>query len=466
MDRREFLQLMGAASAGAVLAKSGALRSMGLSRSGDSTSTSLPNPNTSTQPIVVGKGSTPITMWVQLFGPAVIWFHTAASNYASKNPDVTITVLPVPYTSLQSKILPSIAAGTEADIMFAYNDWFFSNDVTELFLNLSKYMGGAKTLDAIAYPSALSAVALPAGQAYYVPDLAGIRGASLTVNATQFEKKGINYLNLATWDDVISAAKELTEFKGSTMVRSGLSPITGLANLAMLQSWVWQLGGEFYNTETGKWNFSTAEGKAAAQALYDLYWTDKVASFDLANINNETTQFQRGLVSSNLNGMWQISSIEETVPGFSADAIVTPLLTGHTASVWDPDAISVITLSKALESDQSKLQHCVGLLEELTSASSTLSVFGSYSGATALKSVYASPDLAKERFGKVVARIGPTVWKLGRYNRDHVSNKMPAVTELTLGLQKQTSLTSALASVDTYLNQQESEARQRLGLHT
>ena len=283
MDRREFLQLMGAASAGAVLAKSGALRSMGLSRSGDSTSTSLPNPNTSTQPIVVGKGSTPITMWVQLFGPAVIWFHTAASNYASKNPDVTITVLPVPYTSLQSKILPSIAAGTEADIMFAYNDWFFSNDVTELFLNLSKYMGGAKTLDAIAYPSALSAVALPAGQAYYVPDLAGIRGASLTVNATQFEKKGINYLNLATWDDVISAAKELTEFKGSTMTRSGLSPITGLANLAMLQSWVWQLGGEFYNTETGKWNFSTAEGKAAAQALYDLYWTDKVASFDLAN---------------------------------------------------------------------------------------------------------------------------------------------------------------------------------------
>ena len=82
----------------------------------------------------------------------------------------------------------------------------------------------------------------------------------------------------------------------------------------------------------------------------------------------------------------------------------------------------------------------MGLLEELTSASSTLSVFGSYSGATALKSVYASPDLAKERFGKVVARIGPTVWKLGRYNRDHVSNKMPAVTELTLGLQKQTSL--------------------------
>ena len=44
MDRREFLQLMGAASAGAVLAKSGALRSMGLSRSGDSTSTFTAQP--------------------------------------------------------------------------------------------------------------------------------------------------------------------------------------------------------------------------------------------------------------------------------------------------------------------------------------------------------------------------------------------------------------------------------------
>ena len=109
MDRREFLQVMGAASVGAAIGKSGALKSMGLSRSGDSTSTTLPNPNTSTQPIVVGKGSIPITMWVQLFGPAVIWFHTAASSYASKNPDVTITVLPVPYTSLQSKVLPSIA---------------------------------------------------------------------------------------------------------------------------------------------------------------------------------------------------------------------------------------------------------------------------------------------------------------------------------------------------------------------
>ena len=99
----------------------------------------------------------------------------------------------------------------------------------------------------------------------------------------------------------------------------------------------------------------------------------------------------------------------------------------------------------------------MGLLEELTSASSTLAVFNSYSGATALKSVYASPSLATERFGKVVARVGPTVWKLGRYNQDRVSNKMPAVTELTLGLQKQTSLSQALANVDSYLNQQENQ---------
>ena len=361
-------------------------------------------------------------MWVQLFGPAVIWFHTAASNYASKNPDVTITVLPVPYTSLQQNL--AVDSGRHR---------------SRYHVRLQRLVLLERRHGAVPQPQQVYGRRQDTGR-YRVPvgtfrrriasrpSLLRPRPGRHTRRQFDrqrdpFEKKGINYLNLATWDDVISAAKELTEFKGSTMIRSGLSPITGLANLAMLQSWVWQLGGEFYNTETGKWNFSTAEGKAAAQALYDLYWTDKVASFDLANINNETTQFQRGLVSSNLNGMWQISSIEETVPGFSADAIVTPFLTGYTAPVWDPDEISVITLSKALESDQTKLQHCVGLLEELTSASSTLSVFGSYSGATALKSVYASPDLAKERFGKVVARIGPTVWKLGRYNRDHVSKR-------------------------------------------
>ena len=470
MDRREFLKLAGASSAGLFLARNSSVtRRQTQSQVHHGTTTTTVNPNTSTAPVVIGHGSTPITMWVQLFGPTVIWFEEAAKAVSRRNPDVKITVLPLPYASLQSKILPSIAAGTEADIMMAYDDWFYANDVSQLFLDISKYVGGAKRIDSLAFPAALTAVSMPAGSVYYMPDLAGVRGAALTVNAAQFEAKGVNYLKLHTWADVVSAAQELTETKHGKIVRAGLSPITGVVgHLNLLQSWVWQLGGEFYNAANGHWKFSTEEGMAAAQELYDLFWKYKVSSFDLVTggINsNETTQFQRGLVSSNLNGMWQVSSIEETVPGFRADAVVTPVLTGAVKKVWDLGEISVITLSKRLSSDGTKLKACVDLLLELSSASTTLGVFNSYSGSTALKSVYKDRSaLLKERYGAIVERIGPAVWPIARYAQYHVSDMTTAGTSLTRALQKQISIKEALANIDRYLNEQERLARQRLRL--
>ncbi len=118
---------------------------------------------------------------------------------------------------------------------------------SRLFLPLDKYMGGRAGLNQLVFSNALDSLATPHNTTYYIPWAAGVRGSVTTVNATQYKAKGIDYTKFSTWDDVVNAAKELTVFKNGKMTRSGLSPINGAR--VMIQSWIWQMGGNFYNPE-------------------------------------------------------------------------------------------------------------------------------------------------------------------------------------------------------------------------
>jgi len=450
-NRREFLTIVAGASAAALMMTPGghanAARSPGLGTVG---------PTPTPAPIHVGTGQVAITMWVQDFGPAIDWYRKAAQAYNKKQPNVSITVQVIPYADLKAKVIPSVAAGTEADIIMGYNDWFVATDVSRLFLPLDKYVGGRAALEKIVFPKSLNAISTPNNTVYYLPFIAGLRAAVTTVNAAQYTAKGIHYKELKTWDDLVKAAKELTTYSGGRMTRSGLSPING--EWVLMKNWIWQEGGNFFNYNTGQWKLSTPEGEAAAQRLYDLFWKDRVCSFDL--VSKEFDDFTRGRVSTELDGSWTVGA--QAAAGLDVDAIVTPPLTHAKSDIIFPDEIAVITLSRRLGQDDAKRGYCIDLVKQMFSANALLGMTETYTGTLMSKALYSDPRITSTKYGSLSKRIATDVWSRARFPQDRVADQMPAQQELERALRKQIPIKQALANMEQYLNQQEQTARQRI----
>jgi ABC-type glycerol-3-phosphate transport system substrate-binding protein len=413
-------------------------------------------------PLALGEGDIKISIWVQNFGASIDRYKNAAQKYVADHKNVSVSVQPIAYADLMAKMLPSVAAGTEADIMQGYTDWYVGTDITRLFLPLDEYLGGLEKIKQSLFPTTLTVVAAPEGKLYYMPYAAGIRGAALTVNVKQCQDAGIDYMKWANWDDVVAAGQELTVKEGDKITRAGLSPVTAL--LVQLKTWIWQLGGEFYDQESGKWSLSTPEGEQAMQLFYDLFWGPKpTSSYDLITADNEFTSFDAGRIAIEMNGAWTVGNHEADVPELKADAIPTPNLAGAKQDVVFPDQISVTTLSRRLAKDKEKLDHCIGILQKLFDPELLLDVTQGYSGAFCNKDLYANPQIDETKYGPISKRIAEGVWPKARYPQDHVANQAPALTELDRAMRKEISIKEALANADKYLNGQEKQARERIG---
>jgi hypothetical protein len=375
---------------------------------------------------------------------------------------VKVTVQPIAYPDLLAKVLPSVAAGNEADILMGYTDWYVATDITRLFLPLDEYMGGKAELDKTLFPTTLTTLALPEDKVYYVPWAAGIRAAATTVNVKHFQEKGIDYTTLATWEDLVAAGQQLTVKEGDKITRAGLSPVT--AALSLVKTFIWQLGGEFYNGESGQWSLSSPQGEAAMQKLYDLYWgPNPTSSFDLISFDSEFDSFTQGRVAAHLNGAWTVGIHETQQPELDVDGMPTPKLAEATTDVVYPEHLGVITLSRRLADDETKRQHAVGLTQELLKADALIDLTNTYTGSLCSQVLYADPRIAQTKYGATSKRIAEATWPRARFPRDHVANQAPAQTELERALRKEIPIKEALANADEYLNDQEKQARERIG---
>jgi ABC-type glycerol-3-phosphate transport system substrate-binding protein len=455
LNRRTLLKAAAGSSAALV-----AGNRLGSSRAtaADTTPTPAPTPT----PVSLGEGDTSITMWVQDFGPAIDYFKKAAEVYIGSGANVKVTVQAISFDDLLAKMLPSIAAGTEADIIMGYTDWYVATDVSRLFLPLDEYMGGKAELEKSLFPSTLTTLDLPKDKVYYVPFAAGIRAAATTVNVKQFKEAGVDYLTFGAWDDVVTAGQKLTTKDGDKITRAGLSPVTAI--LSLVKTWIWQMDGEFYDHESGKWSLSSPEGEAAMQRLYDLYWgTTPTSSFDLVTFDNEYTSFEQGRSAADLNGAWAVGVHEANVEGLEADAVPTPKLAEAKTDVVYPEHLGVATLSRRLAKNDKKREHCVGIIKQMFKPESLLGMTETYSGTLCSKELYADPRIMETKYGPVSKRFAEGTWPRTRYPKDHVANQAPARTELERALRKEISIKEALGNADKYLNDQEKQARERLG---
>ena len=125
----------------------------------------------------VGNGPVDITIWVQDFAASIDGIRRAAHAYVAKEPQVSVKIQVIPYGDLRAKVIPAVAAGTEAEIINAYNSWFVTSDISRMFLPLDDYIGGRDELQRLVFPNALEATDSPGGRIYYMPNLSGMNVA-------------------------------------------------------------------------------------------------------------------------------------------------------------------------------------------------------------------------------------------------------------------------------------------------
>ena len=452
LSRRAFLQVSGVAGVG-LLAACAAPAAVPAPVA-EAEATAVPTPAA----IAVGSGDVELTMWVQEFGPVVQAFEDAATAYAEAQGNIKVTVQPVPYADLQTKMLPAVAAGTEGDIVMGYTSWYLATDISRVWLQLDDFFGGRAELEKIVFPSAMNLIDTPNGAAYYLPYLSGLDGVVTTVNAGLYQEAGIDYLSLATFEDLVAAAKTLTTYEGDTLTRAGLSLIDPA--YFTLMSLIYQKGGNFFDLASGVWNFNTEEGAAALQMLHDLIWVDKVAAFGVYDSDGEG--FLQGKVASHCNGAYTIASAESQVPELDADGIPLPPLADAVENVVSPFNIAVVTLSRRLADAPEKLDAAVGVVGNLFSADALLAITEVYSGALASQSLYSDPRIEQTKYGPVSKRIAEATWSRARYPQGRVAAPQPAMQEVDRALRQEISIQEALANLDAYHNEQESQVRERL----
>jgi ABC-type glycerol-3-phosphate transport system substrate-binding protein len=399
-----------------------------------------------------------VVVWYQDWDGANRIMNAAKDARTQSDPNVNLDLQPIGYSDLFAKLLPAIAAGTEGDVLMMYTDWIVGTDVSQVFLELTDLAGGASVLEEAMWSTAFGVLDAPGGKVFYLPWLAGIRGGAMTVNQDQMAEQNIDYLNFKSFEEVIEAGKALTQKTADGKIsRSGYSPRS--SQYQLLWSFIWQMGGDFFDRETGKWSHSTEIGEQAAQMLYDIYWTHQTCDFELFTSKFEAVS--QKLVSIWGDGAWT-ASVQTDSAQIPADNIVTPRLANKVNDVLYPQHIAGWGVSKRLAEDDKKLQPAFDFAQYLVGPDSLIQAFEFYSGVCMTKAVYDDPRIEDVKFGAISKRVATEMWPIAKFPGDHVANQGPAGTELERAMRKEISIKEALANMDAYLQEQEDQARQRI----
>ncbi|MCB0109354.1 MAG: extracellular solute-binding protein [Caldilineaceae bacterium] len=444
MSRRGFLKLSAGASTVALLAAC------------------TPVETTTTESGEAGTGAdsaaTELVVWYQDWDGANRIMNWVTPEFQKAQPDVSVDLQPIGFGDLLAKMLPSIAAGTEGDVMMMYTDWVVATDISQVFLDITDAAGGSAALEEKMWPAAFQAVEAPGGKVYYLPWLAGIRGATISVNTDQLAEQSIDYLNFAAFEDVIDAGVALTETNDAGKItRSGYSPRS--SQYQLLWSFIWQMGGNFFDRESGVWSHSSPEGEAAAQLIYDIYWTQKTCDFEL--FTSEYEAVSQKLVSIWGDGAWT-ASVQTDVAEIPVDNIVTPILANAAEPVLYPQHVAGWGHSKRLADNPTKLEAGVDYAMLIVGPDALLQALEFYSGVVPSKDVYNDPRINDVKYGLMSKRVAEGMWPIARYPQDHVAQQTPASDELDRAMRNEISITEALANMDAYLQEQEDQARERL----
>lgn len=403
-SRREFLARAGAVGAG--LTGLGALQAVG--------------------PFVrTSRAATAVTLevWYQDWGPLTEVLQTTVAVVEKKESRFKFKLTAIPYEQLQQRMLPSIAAGREADILFGYTSWYVATDVSKLFLPLSEIMTREEA-ETLIYPSAL-AEGTVGTDVYFLTWANGMGGSTFTYNVDILEKEGVDPKTVnSSWDAFVSAGKRLVRWEGNDLRRAGIAFSPYMAT--MWTSGIIQMGGNYYDPKTGKFDLTSSAAFKSLKMIDDLLKVHKVDDIrkeapSHANMTGYGAPdgFEKGLAAITNFGSWIVSGYEKSSPHFRAGIFRMP---------WMGDEVKKIelshsggwSLSRKLAKDPAKKEAAKLFIQTLFSPDSLLGLADKYGGSIASPAAVRSPEMAKRRWGSIQQQYDTEVWPYAQFERHHI----------------------------------------------
>ncbi len=342
-NRRAFLGLAGGAAATAALAACGSngAASPSTAASGSSTPGGSSAPTASSSVDGSSAASVPsadLVLWTTTrFTPNdEAGVPKAAADYAKKFGG-SVTVQGFPPNDFLDKITTAVAGGGGPDvIMFDISQIAplaaagLLEDITDKFAPM-KDLFNQGDITGANYQ----------GKQYAVPY--DTNNVGLFWNKAMFEKAGIS-APPTNWDDLLSAAKELTGGKqyGYMLGAKGYGSF-------LYWPWLWQNGGTILNEDNTKATFNEPAGTEAWQFYADLYLKHGVVPPAFLSASNSWDQFTAPFIQETVAmmpiGAWGIQPVKQGNPGLEFG--IAPLPKNKAAgTVIGGDGLAITKTSK------------------------------------------------------------------------------------------------------------------------
>lgn len=285
-----------------------------------------------------GGAGGPLTVWASttFAGTTSTALAQAAQEYGSKH-NATITVQGFPANDLTGKITTALGGGSGPDIVIVDAAQVPVLAAAKLLVDITgrfnpikdQYFAG--NVASVTYNKASYAVPLDTNN------------VALFWNKQLFSKAGIANPP-STWDELRSAAKELTGGKqyGYMLGAKGYGSF-------LYWPWLWQNGGQITDSTAAKAAFNSPEGLEAWNFYSGLYLADKVVPPTFVGVTQAWDQYIQPFLTQEVAmmaiGDWGIAPIAKGNP--SLEYGVAPLPKGkQAATVLGGNAVAVTKVAK------------------------------------------------------------------------------------------------------------------------
>jgi len=410
-----------------------------------------------------------LELWHQDWPPINEAYKSLKAGVEAAQPNIKIKDTPIPYEQLLAKMLPSIAAGTEPEIMMAYSSWLVGSDIPSLFTPIAPTLMTVEDAQGLFYPAALSE-GLRGDQLFYLPYLQGMGGSTFTYNAKILEDAGIDPASLKTWDDLVQAGKALVQWDGDNLVRAGVAFSPTIASAWV--SGIRQLGGEYFDPETGKFSLTTDVAKQSLKNIDDLLKVHKLDDIlkeapSHANMTGygQPDGFEKGQAAITNQGSWIVSGYENTSPDFRAGIIAMPNM-GDATQELELGHNAIHVLSRRLQDDPAKLAAAAYFVSQMANAAYFLPLADHYGGSVIIPAVAQDPTITDRHWGSIQQQYDKDVWPRATFEQHHLVDWSfeTAWPQLLRVFKDSEDMGTVLADLETQSNQLEQDARDKLGL--
>ncbi len=195
--------------------------------------------------------------------------------FEKKYPEIKIEYIQVPDHMV--KLSMALVAGNQPDLFFTRGTVMQKFIKPGQLLRVTPEVMTKKELEKIIdYTTGNSAYLGEDGEYYGVPYTVLFGHNGMVVNLDLIEKAGLTKPN--TWEELMQAGKKMTVKTGDIITQAGFSR-TEWDTYLTIHSLIWQMGGEFYDPETKRFDYTTPEAEEAYEFWRKSYLEGSGPSF-------------------------------------------------------------------------------------------------------------------------------------------------------------------------------------------